>query len=251
MDLRSALASYQASCLIHAKRIDQFLTRRSGYGLTYSEAEKLDDMVGVLMDQVDGMDNTWEDILVVVERHLIDKREDALFEKFSQIVRDTKKIVDEAVDKSMRFHILWDKDPGLDETKEMFFSAGEHENEASLDDSSAAEEDNEDDEAESEATNESEASLDGSSTAEEDDEDDKAEIEANDRHAIEVAQSWTGLDSEELETASADRQNMNPGTYFVLIDRSKQQSRTRVYFRPLLSVDDGSHEILYKGMSTT
>ena len=142
MDLRFALATYQASCLIHAKRINQFLAGRSGYGLTYSKAEKLDDMVGVLMDQVDDMDNMWEDILVVVERHLIDKREDALF---SQIVRDTKKIVDEAVDKSMRFHILWDKDPGLDETKEMFFSAGEHENEASLDGSSAPEEDDEDD----------------------------------------------------------------------------------------------------------
>ena len=44
------------------------------------------------MDQVDGMDDTWEDILAVVERHLINKREDALFEKWSRIVRDTKKI---------------------------------------------------------------------------------------------------------------------------------------------------------------
>ena len=52
MDLRSALAAYQASCLIHTKRIDQFLTGQSGYGLTYSKAEKLDVMVGDLMDQV-------------------------------------------------------------------------------------------------------------------------------------------------------------------------------------------------------
>ena len=81
----------------------------------------------------------------IVERHLINKQEDALFEKWSRIVRDTKKIVDEAVDKSMRFHILWDKDPDLDETNEMFFSTGEHENEASLDDSSATEEADEDD----------------------------------------------------------------------------------------------------------
>ena len=50
-------------------------------------------------------------------------------------------------------------------------------------------------------------------TAEEDDEDNKAEVEAKDCHAIEVAQSWTGLDHEELETASTDRPNMSPETY--------------------------------------
>ena len=60
MDPRTALAAYQASCLTNAKQIEQFLTRWKGFGLTYGEAEELDDMVRVLMDQVDGMEDKWD-----------------------------------------------------------------------------------------------------------------------------------------------------------------------------------------------
>ena len=45
----------------------------------------------------------------------------------------------------MRFYILGDKDPDLDETNEMFFTAGEHENEASLYNILVTKEDDEDD----------------------------------------------------------------------------------------------------------
>ena len=45
----------------------------------------------------------------------------------------------------MRFHILGDQDPDLNKTNEMFFTAGEHENKASLYDILVTKEDDEDD----------------------------------------------------------------------------------------------------------
>ena len=35
-------------------------------------------MVGVLVDQIDGMEDTWEDILEIVRRHSIDTHRDEL-----------------------------------------------------------------------------------------------------------------------------------------------------------------------------
>ena len=59
MEPRTALAAYQASCLINAKRIEQFLAGRKGFRLTYGKEEVIDNMVGVLMDQIDGMEDTY------------------------------------------------------------------------------------------------------------------------------------------------------------------------------------------------
>jgi hypothetical protein len=85
-----------------------------------------------------------------------------------------------ALDISTRFHIVFpgDKDPGLDEKNELFFSDEEHEDGASLNVNSVAEGADEVDAAESEATDNEYESLDGDSTAEEDDEDTEAESEA-------------------------------------------------------------------------
>ena len=106
MYLRAALAAYQASCIEHAKGIEQFLDGRRGFGLTYGEAETLDDMVGVLLDQIDGMDDAWDNILTLVGRHSMDTRETAFFKKWSRIIKSTKKTTDVALDISTRFHSL-------------------------------------------------------------------------------------------------------------------------------------------------
>ena len=37
-----------------------------GFVLGKTEVGELDDMVGILVDQVDGMEDTWEDILELV-----------------------------------------------------------------------------------------------------------------------------------------------------------------------------------------
>jgi hypothetical protein len=134
MEPRTALTAYQASCLINAKRIKQFLAGRKGFCLTYGKEEVLDNMVGVLMDQIDGMEDTWEDILAVVRRRLIDTPKDALLGEWSWLMVSTRKIVDEGLGVSGQFHIIFpgDKDPDLNETDELYFSAGEHEDLGSL-----------------------------------------------------------------------------------------------------------------------
>jgi hypothetical protein len=98
MNLRAVLATYQASCIEHAKGIEQFLDGRTGFGITYDEAITLDDMVGVLLDKVDGMDDAWDDILTLVGRHYMDTRETALFKKWSRIIKSTKKTINVALD---------------------------------------------------------------------------------------------------------------------------------------------------------
>ena len=120
----------------------------------------------------------------------------------------TRKIFDEALGVLDQFHIIfpWDKDPDLNETKELFFSAGENENDASLNDSSAAEEDETDtmgtcqgvDEAKNGAINEYVEFYNDNN---------------EDCHVTEVVQSWTGLDRKVLATTLADR-NKYPGTSF-------------------------------------
>ena len=143
-------------------------------------------MVGVLMDQVNGIEDMWEDILAVIRCHSIDTRKDALFTEWSRLMVSTRKIVHEALGVLDQFHIIfpWDKDPDLNETNELFFSAGENENNASLDDSSATGEDEADtmgtcqgvDEAKNEAINEYAEFYDDNN---------------EDCHVTEVVQSWT------------------------------------------------------------
>ena len=126
MDQRNALAAYRASCQTNAQLIERFLAGRESFVLAYNEAEELDDMVGVLVDQVDGMEDTWEDILEAVRRHSIDTHKDALLGEWSRLVASTRKIVDRALEVSGRFHVALPGygGPNLDESEdEMYFSA--------------------------------------------------------------------------------------------------------------------------------
>jgi hypothetical protein len=55
MDPRTALAAYRASCRTSSQRIKHFFARRKGFALAYNNAEELDDMVGVVVDKIDGL----------------------------------------------------------------------------------------------------------------------------------------------------------------------------------------------------
>ena len=79
MDPRTALAAYRSSCRTSAQQIKRFLPGRKSFALAYSDAEELDDMVGVLVDKIEDMEDTWEDVLEVVRQHSIDTRKDTLF----------------------------------------------------------------------------------------------------------------------------------------------------------------------------
>jgi hypothetical protein len=79
MDPRTALAVYRSSCRTSAQQIKRFLAGRKSFALAYSDAEELDDMVGVLVDKIEDMEDTWEDVLEIVRQHSIDTRKDTLF----------------------------------------------------------------------------------------------------------------------------------------------------------------------------
>ncbi len=53
MEPKHALAAYRACSQTNAQLIEHILAGREGFVLAYNEAEELDDMVGVLVDQID------------------------------------------------------------------------------------------------------------------------------------------------------------------------------------------------------
>jgi hypothetical protein len=211
MDPRTALAAYRASCRTCAQQIKHFLAGQEGFVLSYNKAEELDDMVGVLVDQIDGMEDTWEYILEVVRQHSIDSHKDALLTEWSRLVASTRWIVDRVLKVSDRYHVALPvgEDSDLDESEdELYFSAREHEDLGVLDDNLGAER--------------VKVDINGAcqwvEAAEDDVTDENAEFHADgdeDRHVTtEVVQSWTGLNPGVLKKALEDRWNCDPGTCF-------------------------------------
>ena len=140
MDLRNALAAYWASCQTNAQLIKQFLAGRKGFDLTYNEPKEFDDMVGVLVDQIDGMEDTWDNIIKIVHQYPIDTHKDSLVMEWSRMVTSTRKIVDRVLEVSDQFHVALPDlgDPDLNKS-ELYFFAGEHEDIGALDDNLVAE----------------------------------------------------------------------------------------------------------------
>ena len=142
MDPRTTLAAYRTSCRTYAQQIKQFLAGREGLVLAYNEAVELDDMVGALVDQIDGMEDTWEAILEAVRQHSSDTHKDALLTEWSRLVESTRRIVDRVLKVSDRYHVASpdDEDPDLDESEdELYFSTKEHEDLGVLDNNLGAE----------------------------------------------------------------------------------------------------------------
>ena len=78
MDPKKILAAYRASCQAKAQRITRFIDGRKGFDLSLNEAKHLDAMVGVLVDQIDDMEDSWDDITEIVHRCPVDIHNDAL-----------------------------------------------------------------------------------------------------------------------------------------------------------------------------
>ena len=211
MDPRTALAAYRTSCRTYAQQIKQFLAGREGLVLAYNEAVELDDMVGALVDQIDGMEDTWEAILEVIRQHSINTHKNALLREWSRLVESTRRIVDRVLKVSDRYHVALPvgEDSDLDESEdELYFSAREHEDLGVLDNNLGAER--------------VKVDINGAcqwvEAAEDDVTDENAEFHADgdeDRHVTtEVVQSWTGLNRGVLEKALEDRWNCDPGMCF-------------------------------------
>jgi hypothetical protein len=72
LDPKTALDAYKSSCLAKAHRIARFMAGREGFDLSRNEAEHLDDMIGVMVDQFDTMEDLWDDIIKIVHQYPVD-----------------------------------------------------------------------------------------------------------------------------------------------------------------------------------
>ena len=123
MDRRNALVAFRASCWTNARLIQDFVTGRESFNLTFDKAWELDQMRDTLTDQMEGMEETWYNVLRSVRQHSIDTNRDTVFGVLSRLA-STRRIVDVASKVSGQF---WEappvyaeisEDPGPDEAKD-------------------------------------------------------------------------------------------------------------------------------------
>jgi hypothetical protein len=117
-DPRNALAAFRASCWTNAQLIRDFVTGREHFALTFDKAEELDEMVDVLAEQMEGMEDTWDNILENVWACSINTSQDTLFGELSRLVVSTRRIVDVALKWSGQFYVESPvhEGPGQEET---------------------------------------------------------------------------------------------------------------------------------------
>ena len=96
--------------------------------LTYDKAERLNEMVDILAEQMEGMEDTWDDILENVRACSIDIKQDTLFEELSRLVTSTRRIVDMALKWSGKFFVgsPFHKGPSKEETVNVVTNSGRH-----------------------------------------------------------------------------------------------------------------------------
>jgi hypothetical protein len=125
LDPKTALDAYQSSCQTKAHRIAQFMAGRKGFDLSRKEAEHLDDMIGVMVDQIDAMEDLWEDIIEIVNQYPVDINNDTLVTEWSGTITSTRRIVNRVLGTSDGYSFVDPNTLGLD-GYDVFFSAGEH-----------------------------------------------------------------------------------------------------------------------------
>jgi hypothetical protein len=124
MDPRNTLAAFRASCWTKARLIQDFVTGRVSFELTFNEARELDEIRVALRNQIAEMEDTWDDILENVRQHSINTNKDAAFGEWSRLVTSARKIVDMALKVASRFQEAppvyeeFDENPGPDKTKD-------------------------------------------------------------------------------------------------------------------------------------
>ena len=57
LDPTNALATYRSSCQAKATKIEQFVADRVGFDLSRHKAGLLDDMVGIMVEQIEAMED--------------------------------------------------------------------------------------------------------------------------------------------------------------------------------------------------
>ena len=93
LDPKTALNTYQSSCQAKGHRIARFVAGRDGFDLSCKEAEHLYDMVGIMVDQMEAMEDLWDDIIEIFHQYPIDIYNDTLVTEWSGIITSTRRIV--------------------------------------------------------------------------------------------------------------------------------------------------------------
>ena len=94
--------AFRASCWTNARLIQDFVTGRESFNLTFDKAWELDQMRDTLTDQMEGMEETWYNVLRSVRQHSIDTNRDTVFGVLSRLA-STRRIVDVASKVSGQF----------------------------------------------------------------------------------------------------------------------------------------------------
>ena len=143
-------------------------------------------MVGVLVDQIDGMEDTWDNIIKIVHQYSIDTHKNSLMMEWSRMVTSTRKIVDRVLEVSDQFHVALPDlgDPDLNKS-ELYFFAGEHEDIGALNDNLVAEI----------GKSNIDGACQGEGVAADDVTNDEFQVDSNEvcQEMREVVQPWTGL----------------------------------------------------------
>ena len=75
LDPTTVLDTYRSSCQAKTHWITRFVAGREGFDLSRNEAEHLDDMEGVILEQVEAMEDLRDDIIEISKkrtRHIQD-----------------------------------------------------------------------------------------------------------------------------------------------------------------------------------
>ena len=103
LDPTTTLDTYRSSCKAKANQIEQFVAGRDGFDLSRYEAELLDDMVGTMVEQVEAMEDLWDDIIKIIHKYPIDINNNALVMEWSGIMMSTRRIVNRVLMTSDRY----------------------------------------------------------------------------------------------------------------------------------------------------
>jgi hypothetical protein len=113
---------------------------RKGFDLSRQEAEHLDDMINVMVDQFEAMEDLWEDIIEIISQYPVDINNDTLVTEWSGTITSTRRIVNRVLGASDQYAFVDPNTSGQDRS-DAFFTAKEHLDTDVPDDDVAAEED--------------------------------------------------------------------------------------------------------------
>ena len=96
-DLRIDLRVHYATCRSLAQRISEFMARQDSFDLPASKADKLNDMVAAMIEQLEEVEDLWNEVADIARRHgPNDPRDGSLLKDWANVV-SIKRIVNDTL----------------------------------------------------------------------------------------------------------------------------------------------------------